>query len=89
MHVTALCPGLTRTEFQSVSNTQHYSRDYPSLAWTSVDDVARTGLADVVANKALSVPGVQYKVMSALTNVTPRWLRRKASAQGSAGPDQV
>ena len=81
VHVTALCPGLTKTEFQRVSNTQHYSNDYPSMAWTSVDDVARTGLADVVANKALSVPGVQYKVMSALTNVTPRWLRRKASAQ--------
>jgi short-subunit dehydrogenase len=81
VHVTALCPGLTRTEFQSVSNTEHYSREYPSLVWTSVDDVARTGLADVVANKALSVPGVQYKVMSALTNVTPRWLRRKAASQ--------
>jgi short-subunit dehydrogenase len=81
VHVTALCPGLTHTEFQSVSNTQHYSRDYPAMAWSSVDDVARTGLADVVANKALSVPGVQYKVLSALTNVTPRWLRRKASAQ--------
>ena len=80
VHVTALCPGLTRTEFQSVSNTQHYSRDYPSLAWTTVDEVVRTGLSDVVANKALSVPGMQYKVMSALTNVTPRWLRRKASA---------
>ena len=81
VHVTALCPGLTKTEFQRVSNTQHYSNDYPSMAWTSVDDVARTGLADVVANKALSVPGAQYKVMSAVTNMTPRWLRRKASAQ--------
>ena len=48
-----------------MSNTQHYSNDYPSMAWTSVDEVARTGLADVVANKALSVPGAQYKVMSA------------------------
>ena len=81
VHVTALCPGLTHTEFQRVSNTQHYSNDYPSIAWTSVDDVARTGLADVVANKALSVPGAQYKLMSAVTNMTPRWLRRRASAQ--------
>ena len=81
VHVTALCPGLTHTEFQSVSNTQHYSRDYPAMAWTNVDDVARTGLQDVVANKALSVPGAQYKVLSALTNVTPRWMRRRASAQ--------
>jgi len=81
VHVTALCPGLTHTEFQRVSNTQHYSNDYPSIAWTSVDDVARTGLDGVVANKALVVPGAQYKVMSAVTNMTPRWLRRKASAQ--------
>jgi len=81
VHVTALCPGLTRTEFQRVSNSEHNSRDYPSMVWTSVDDVVRTGLADLVANKALSVPGVQYKVVSALTNVTPRWIRRRASAQ--------
>ncbi len=81
VHVTALCPGLTHTEFQRVSNTQHYSNEYPSMAWTNVDDVARTGLADVLANKALSVPGVQYKVLSALSNVTPRWIRRRVSAQ--------
>jgi len=81
VHVTALCPGLTKTEFQRVSSPQHYSNDYPSIAWTTVDEVARTGLADVVANKALSVPGAQYKVLTALTNVTPRWLRRRASAQ--------
>jgi short-subunit dehydrogenase len=81
VHVTALCPGLTHTEFQRVSNTQHYSNDYPSMAWTSVDEVARTGLADVVANTALSVPGVQYKVLSAISNVTPRWIRRRASAR--------
>ncbi len=81
VYVTALCPGLTHTEFGRVSNTQHYNNDYPSMAWTSVDEVARTGLADVVAGKALSVPGAQYKVMTAVTNMTPRWLRRKASAQ--------
>jgi short-subunit dehydrogenase len=81
VHVTALCPGLTRTEFQSVSNTDRYSDDYPSAAWTSPELVVRTGLDDVVANKAISVPGTQYKVLSALTNVTPRWIRRKASAK--------
>ena len=81
VHVTALCPGLTRTEFQRVSRTDSYNDQYPEMAWTSPDLVARTGLDDVVANKALSVPGAQYKVLSAVTNVTPRWLRRRASAR--------
>jgi short-subunit dehydrogenase len=81
VHVTALCPGLTRTEFQRVSNTARYNDSYPAAAWTSPQLVARTALADVVANKTLSIPGAQYKVMSALANVTPRWLRRKASAK--------
>lgn len=77
--VTALCPGLTRTEFQSVSNTGAYATTYPSFAWTHAHDVAATGLADVVAGRALSVPGLTYKVMSIAAGVTPRVLLRRVS----------
>lgn len=80
VHVTALCPGLTKTEFQRVSNTESYADRFPDVAWTSPEQVARTGLDAVVDNRAIAVPGVQYQVMSAVTNVTPRWLRRRASA---------
>jgi short-subunit dehydrogenase len=81
VHVTALCPGLTKTEFQRVSNTASYADQFPDLVWTSPEQVARTGLDAVVANRAIAVPGLQYQVMSAITNVTPRWLRRKVSAR--------
>ena len=80
VHVTALCPGLTKTEFQSVSNTEQYADQFPGIAWTSPDDVVRSGLDAVVANRTLAVPGLQYKLMSAATNVTPRWLRRRMSS---------
>jgi uncharacterized protein len=80
VHVTALCPGLTKTEFQSVSNTESYADQFPDLAWTSPELVARTGLDAVVSNRTLAVPGAQYQVMSAVTNVTPRWLRRRISS---------
>ena len=80
VHVTALCPGLTKTEFQSVSNTETYADQFPDLVWTSPEQVARTGLDAVVANRAIAVPGVQYQVMSAVTNMTPRWLRRRVSS---------
>lgn len=80
VHVTALCPGLTRTEFQQVSDTEGYADRFPSMVWTSVEQVARTGIADVVANHVLSVPGLQYKAMSAVTNVLPRGIRRRMSS---------
>ncbi len=80
VHVTALCPGLTKTEFQRVSNTEQYADEFPGLVWTSPDQVARTGLSDVVANRALSVPGVQYRAMTAAAAVTPRWLKRRLSS---------
>lgn len=80
VHVTALCPGLTKTEFQTVSNTTSYADRFPDLVWTSPELVARTGLDAVAANRTLAVPGIQYQVMSALTNVSPRWLRRRASS---------
>jgi hypothetical protein len=79
VNVTALCPGLTRTEFQSVSNTGAYVTTYPSFVWTSAHDVAATGLADVVAGRALSVPGLTYKTMSLATGVLPRGILRRMS----------
>lgn len=80
VHVTALCPGLTKTEFQSVSNTEGYATEFPDFAWTSPEQVADEGLSAVVANRALAVPGAQYKVMATITNSMPRWMRRRASS---------
>ncbi|NNE13088.1 MAG: SDR family oxidoreductase [Ilumatobacter sp.] len=80
VHVTALCPGLTKTEFQSVSNTEQYADEFPGVAWTSPELVVDEGLDSVVANRALAVPGTQYKVLTAAANVTPRWVKRRMSA---------
>ena len=77
VHVTALCPGLTRTEFQSVSNADSYTEQYPSMAWLSPDEVAATGLHDVAKGRALSVPGAMYKAMVTASSVTPRGIARR------------
>jgi uncharacterized protein len=74
--VTALCPGLTRTEFQQVSNTESYQTKFPEFAWLSAEEVARDALADVVKGKALSVPGAMYKGLVAASSITPRNLTR-------------
>ncbi|MGZ4740056.1 MAG: SDR family NAD(P)-dependent oxidoreductase, partial [Ilumatobacteraceae bacterium] len=80
VHVTALCPGLTRTEFQSVSNTDSYAHRYPSFVWLSAAEVAETGLDDVARGRALSIPGMLYKGMATASSMTPRGLLRRAAS---------
>jgi uncharacterized protein len=85
VHVTALCPGLTRTEFQSVSNTEHYQSQYPEFAWLEAPQVARAGLHDVAKGRAMSVPGVMYKGLAVATGIAPRGLARRLSGMVQRG----
>ena len=80
VHVTALCPGLTRTEFQSVSRTEAYTMQIPSMAWMSATEVAAAGLHDVARGNALSIPGAINKVLAAASGVAPRALARRISS---------
>jgi len=79
VHVTALCPGLTKTEFQDHSNTSGLASRIPDLAWTSVEQVASTGLRDVASNKTISVPGTLYKVAVTSSDLLPRSITRWVS----------
>jgi short-subunit dehydrogenase len=79
VHVTALCPGLTRTEFQDHSNTTGLATRIPDLAWTTVEQVASTGLRDVASNKTISVPGALYKVAVTSSDLLPRSITRWVS----------
>ncbi len=79
VHVTALCPGLTKTEFQQHSNTSGLVTKIPDMAWTTVEQVAATGLRDVAANKTISVPGALYKVAVTGSDLLPRAITRWVS----------
>lgn len=76
IRITALCPGLTKTEFQSVSNTSKYESKFPAVAWTSVKLVARTGINGVIKGKPIVVPGILYKTLVGITDVLPRSVGR-------------
>ena len=80
VRVTALCPGLTRTEFQSVSSSDAHAATYPAFAWLSAEEVAAAGLHDVAKGRALSIPGTLYKGMAMAAGVTPRGLSRRLSS---------
>jgi short-subunit dehydrogenase len=80
VNVTALCPGLTRTEFQSVSGSDSYTGEYPAFAWLGADEVAEAGLHDVAKGRALSIPGALYKSMVAASSMAPRGLTRRIAS---------
>jgi len=77
IRVTALCPGLTHTEFQSISNTSGLESGFPEFAWMSADDVARDGLRAVADGKAICVPGLVNKSLATVSTFTPRGLARR------------
>lgn len=79
--VTALCPGLTRTEFQSISSSESYAGQYPAFLWTSVDLVARCGLDGVAEGKVLAIPGWQYRLMGIVVGALPRRMVRWLSGR--------
>ena len=74
--VTALCPGLTRTEFQSVSNVGESQSKFPGFMWTTAELVAETGLRDVARGKVISVPGGLYKFLVPASALLPRAAKR-------------
>lgn len=76
--VTTLCPGLTRTEFQSVSSSAERSARFPGLAWMSADQVAARALRDVRRGRVLSIPGPLYRLLVAGSGALPRSVVRRS-----------
>jgi len=71
VHVTALCPGLTRSEFHSVAGMTDEIARAPAWAWMEAADVAAAGIEAVEANRPLCVPGVPNKAITALAKLLP------------------
>lgn len=83
VNVTALCPGLTKTEFQENSDTSEYESTFPDFVWTSVESVAAAGLDGVAKNRAIVVPGALYRGLVATSDITPRAIGRRLSGFAS------
>jgi short-subunit dehydrogenase len=72
VHVSALCPGFTYSEFHDVNNTRAtLNRRMPSWMWMGADEVAAAGYEAAEANRPLCVPGVQNQVIAAVAKIFP------------------
>lgn len=77
VHVTALCPGLTRSAFHDVNGLRAQVEEMaPSWAWMSAHDVARAGYLACEANVPVRVPGLVNKAMVTLRRVLPDGVAR-------------
>lgn len=72
VHVTALCPGFTLTEFHDVNGTRSVANRLPKFMWLSAERVAKAGYRAVMNNKPLCVPGAHYKAITVLVRLLPR-----------------
>ena len=67
VHVQALCPGFTHTEFHDVQGTgEHNRRSIPSIFWLTPEQVVRHSLKDLPRHKVVSVPGLHYQFLGVL-----------------------
>ncbi|WP_119730317.1 SDR family NAD(P)-dependent oxidoreductase [Thermomonospora amylolytica] len=72
VHVTAVCPGATRTAGRAARGA-HRGRMGPVL---EPDEVVRAALRDAEAGRAVSVPGAAYRLRTALARHSPGLHRR-------------
>ncbi|MEO7050317.1 MAG: SDR family oxidoreductase [Rhodanobacter sp.] len=81
IHVCALCPGFTWSEFHDVTRTREKMDKLPHYMWLSAADVVRQGLAAVERGDAVHVPGRVNRFIKAVVELMPDRLARRLSAR--------
>jgi short-subunit dehydrogenase len=72
VHVTALCPGYTLTEFHDVNGSrEEVSAAYPAWMWQTAEHVARVGYEACEANRPQVTPGAMNNVLAAMAKLLP------------------
>ncbi len=72
VHVTALCPGYTLTEFHDVNGSrEQVSSAYPAWMWQTAEHVARVAYDACEADRPRVTPGAMNNVLAALGKLLP------------------
>jgi short-subunit dehydrogenase len=71
VHVCALCPGFTYSEFHDVTGTRAIVSKMPKWMWLSAGEVARQGIDAVERGEAVWVTGRVNRAIKALVKLLP------------------
>ena len=61
VHVCALCPGFTHTEFHEAAGLMEMKRELPGFVWYDADVVVREGIEAVEQGKPIWISGRLYR----------------------------
>jgi short-subunit dehydrogenase len=71
VHVTAVCPGFTFSEFHDVSGTRDIVSRMPSFMWMDAPTVAQQGYDAVMAARPVYIPGRVNAAIATLGRLLP------------------
>jgi uncharacterized protein len=71
IHVTAVCPGFTITEFHDVTGTREQMKSLPSWMWLDSPTVARQGFEAVMAGTPIYINGRVNRSIALLVRYVP------------------
>jgi short-subunit dehydrogenase len=89
VHVTALCPGFTYSEFHDVTGTRERVKQLPRFLWMDADTVAREGFDAVMAGHPIAVTGRVNRAIAMLGRLLPRPLLNWATRRTARGYRQT
>lgn len=83
VHVSALCPGFTYTEFHDVNGTRSAVSKMPDAMWMSAEECAEMGVEACERNRAVFIPGGVNKSIAAAVKVMPTSVAQKLMSKNS------
>lgn len=83
VHVCALCPGFTYSEFHDVIGTRARLASLPRWLWMSAERVAAEGWRAAAAGRLVHIPGRINRVIATLAGALPRAVAHAISRRES------
>lgn len=83
IHVSALCPGFTWSEFHDVTRTREKMDKLPGFMWLSAEEVVRQGIAAVERGDPVYIPGRVNRFIKTVVQLIPDRLAWRLSARQS------
>ena len=71
VHVSALCPGFTYSEFHDVNGTRAGVSKLPDYMWMSAEECAELGVEACELNRAVFIPGRVNKAIGVAAKLLP------------------